>query len=138
MGGQSLPGASISRISARGWLEHRSRISSYPGTIRPAWMCAGIWDALAQNRIEEARARAALAVAAFDQQSCDRGNWLLAAEMTLEQPPPYASFASHAPPDAWEIQHTRLVDDRWAELFLAKLKDLAEYQEKKMKLGGGG
>ena len=42
-GGSNLPGAQITRISARGWLEHRSRISSYPGTIRPAWLCAGIW-----------------------------------------------------------------------------------------------
>ena len=68
-GGSNLPGAQITRISARGWLEHRSRISSYPGTIRPAWLCAGIWDALMQGCHEEARARAALATACFDQRS---------------------------------------------------------------------
>ena len=134
MGGQCLPGAQISRISARGWLEHRSRISSFPGTIRPAWLCAGIWDALMMGRVEEARARAALATACFDQQSCDRGGWLLAAELTLEPPPPYASFSSHTAPDPWETQHTRLVDDRWSELFLSKLKEIAEYQEKRSKL----
>lgn len=134
MGGQSLPGAQIARISARGWLEHRSRISSYPGTIRPAWLCAGIWDCLMAGRQEEARARAALATACFDQQSCNRGGWLLSQELTLEPPPPYASFANHAAPEMWEVQHTRLIDDRWSELFLSKLKELAEYQEKKLKL----
>ena len=137
-GGSNLPGAQITRISARGWLEHRSRISSYPGTIRPAWLCAGIWDALMQGRHEEARARAAIATACFDQQSCDRGAWLLANELTLEPPPPYASFNSHTAPEQWEVQHTRLIDDRWCELFMAKLKELAEYQEKKGKLTAAG
>ena len=134
MGGQRLPGAMITQISARGWLEHRSRISSYPGTIRPAWLCAGIWDCLMRGAVDEARARAALATACFDQQACDRGGWLLASEMTLEPPPPYASFAQHSPPEQWEVQHTRLMDERWSELFLSRLKDLAEYQEKKLKL----
>ena len=126
MGGQRLPGAQISQISARGWLEHRSRISSDPGTIRPAWLCAGIWDALMAGRHEEARARAALATACFDQQACDRGGWLLSSELTLEPPPPYASFAQHSAPDVWEVQHSRLIDDRWMELFLSRLKDMAE------------
>ena len=137
-GGASLPGAQITRISARGWLEHRSRISSYPGTIRPAWLVAGIWDCLMQGRHEEARARAAIATACFDQQSCDRGAWLLANELTLEPPPPYASFNNHTAPEQWEVQHTRLIDDRWCELFMAKLKELAEYQEKKGKLTAAG
>ena len=34
--------------------------------------------------------------------------------------------------------HTQLLDPRWVELFLAKLKDLAGYQDKKAKLGGKG
>ena len=59
---------------------------------------------------------------------------MLAAELTLEPPPPYASFSSHTAPDPWETQHTRLVDDRWSELFLSKLKEIAEYQEKRSKL----
>ena len=137
MGGQRLPGAQIAQISARGWLEHRSRISSYPGTIRPAWLCAGIWDALMAGRYEEARARAAIATACFDQQACNRGGWLLSSELTLEPPPPYASFAQHSAPDVWEVQHSRLIDDRWMELFLSRLKDMAEYQEKKSKLTAG-
>ena len=132
----TAPGMTVSQISARGWVEHRSRIQNYVGSVRPAWCLAGIWDCLRNNRIEEARARAALGVAMIDQMACDRGGWLLASETTLEPPPPYASFSLHAAPDAWELQHTRLLDGRWVELFLAKLKDLAEYQEKKSKLTG--
>ena len=30
-----------------------------------------------------------------------------------------------------------LIDDRWMELFLSRLKDMAEYQEKKSKLTAG-
>lgn len=134
----SAAGVQVSQISARGWLEHRSRIQGYPSSIRPAWILAGVWDALRGNRIEEARARAALGVAMMDQQSCDRGQWLLAAEASLESPPPYSSFNMHSPPENWELQHSRLLDPRWVELFLAKLRDMAEYQEKRAKLGGRG
>ena len=135
-GGQRLPGAQISRISARGWLEHRSRIGGFASSVRPAWLFGGIWDALMCNRVDEARARAALAVACYDQMACDRGGWLMPSEWTLEPPPPMASFNSHHAPDQWEAQTTRLVDERWMELIMAKLKDLSDYQDKKAKLSG--
>jgi hypothetical protein len=81
-----------------------------------------------------------LALAQIDQQSCDRGNWLLAAELSLEPAPPAHSFQSHVPPESWETPHTKLIDPRWFELMLSKLKDFADYQEKKLKLSspGGG
>lgn len=94
----------------------------------------GIWDCLRQGRHDEARARAALGVAMLDQQSCDQGGWLLASELSLEPPPPYSSFSTHTTPSPWEVPHTRLIDGRWYELILSRLRDLAEYQEKKMKL----
>ena len=72
----------------------------------------------------------------LDQQACDRGAWLLAAEASLEAPPPYSSFSQHSAPETWELQHSRLLDPRWVELFMAKLKDLADYQEKRATLGG--
>ena len=128
------PGLQSSTVSARGWVEYRSRISAYPSSIRAAWAIAGIWDCLRQNKYEEARARAGLAVAQIDQQSCDRGNWLLAAELALEPAPPAHSFQNHVPPESWEIPHSKLIDPRWIELMLAKLKDWADYQEKKQKL----
>ena len=106
--------------------------------MRPAWLIAGVWDCLRHGKVGEARARAALAVAVMDQHGCDRGSWLLASEVTLEIPPPFSAFSQHTPPEPWELQHSQLLDPRWVELFLAKLKDLAEYQEKKSKLGGKG
>jgi hypothetical protein len=132
----TTPGLHISQVSVRGWLEHRSRLQNFPSSVRPAWILGGIWDALRGGRVEEARARAALGVAMLDQQACDRGAWLLAAEASLEAPPPYSSFSQHSAPETWELQHSRLLDPRWVELFMAKLKDLADYQEKRAKLGG--
>ena len=109
----STPGMNVSQISVRGWIEHRSRIQNYPSSVRPAWILGGVWDCLRNGRAEEARARAALGVAMLDQQSCDRGAWLLAAEASLEAPPPYSSFNSHTAPEASELQHSRLLDPRW-------------------------
>ena len=74
----------VNTITARGWLEHRSRIQAFPSAIRPAWMIAGIWDSLRQNKPEEARARAGLSLAMLDQQGCDAGGWLIASELALE------------------------------------------------------
>lgn len=130
----NLPGLSNSSVSARGWMEHRSRIQAYPAAIRSGWAIAGIWDSLRGGRHEEARARAGLALAALDQQSCDRGSFLLAAEVSLESPPPYSSFQSHSAPEPFELPHSKLLDPRWVELMMSRLRDLSEYQEKKMKL----
>ena len=33
-----------------------------------------------------------------------------------------------------EPPHTKLIDERWLELFLAKLRDIHDYQDKKSKL----
>ena len=124
-------------VTARGWLEHRSRIQNYQTTVRFAWMLGGIWDCLRQGRVDEARARAALGVAAADQTAHDRGSWLLASKVLLEHAPPFAVFGHHALPEGWEAQHSRLLDPRWVELYMHKLKDFAEFQEKKFRLGKG-
>ena len=57
------PGQTAHTISARGWIEHRSRIQLYPSTVRAAWCLGGAWDCLRANRVDEARARIALSVA---------------------------------------------------------------------------
>jgi hypothetical protein len=132
--GSSMPGVSQMPTSARGWLEHRSKIGGYVGAIRPAWIMAGAWDDLRLGFPDRARARLALGVAAYDQQAYDKGSWLLAAEMSLEAPPPYGSFNAHQPPEPWENPHTRLIDGRWFDVLISKLKNLADYQEKKAKL----
>ena len=130
------PGLTSGSASARGWVEFRSRIQSYPSSVRTSWTLAGIWDSLRAGRVDEARARAALGVAQIDQQSYDAGGWLMAQELSLEQPPPYTSYATHTMPSTWESHHTRLADSRWIELMMAKLRDVSDYQEKKAKLVG--
>ncbi|CAK9095183.1 unnamed protein product, partial [Durusdinium trenchii] len=131
---EALPGVSATQISARGWLEHRSRVQNYQTSVRFGWTLAGIWDCLRLGRYEEARARAGLGVAMIDQHACDKGSFLVASELTLEEPPPFASFSRHSPPEIWETQHTRLIDGRWVDLILNKLRDLADYHDKRNKL----
>lgn len=130
----SAPGTATSNISARGWVEHRSRIQPYANSIRSSWILSGIWDSLMAGRVAEARARTALGLAMIDQQSIDAGSWLVAGEISLEPAPPQHAFQNHAPPGPWEAQHTRLIDDRFYDLIIAKLRDLADFQEKRSKL----
>lgn len=131
------PGATASSVTARGWLEHRSKIQNFQVPVRAAWCLAGIWDALRQDRVDEARARAALGVASLDQLGIDKGSWLVASEVVLEDAPPFSSFAAHRPLESWESPHTKLIDERWLDLFLAKLRDIHDFQDKKQKLTSG-
>eukprot|EP00438_Fugacium_kawagutii_P028400 Skav205713 [mRNA] locus=scaffold608:44665:46853:- [translate_table: standard] len=130
-----MPGTAHRPTSARAWLEHRSKVGNFAGAIRPAWMLAGALDDLRSGAIDRARARLCLGLAAYDQQSYDRGSWLLAAEMSLEHPPPYGAFAGRLPPDVWEQPHTRLVDPRWFDVMVSRVRNLADYHDKKSKLG---
>lgn len=132
----SLPGISQSNMTARGWLEHRSCIQQFPASIRSGWAIAGILDCLRGGRVEEARARACLALAQLDQQAIDRGNFLLASELSLESAPPYSAFSGHSLPETWEAPHSKLVDPRWMDLFMHRLREVADFQEKKLKLSG--
>ena len=70
--------------------EHRSHLQSF-AAIRQAWTLGGIIDALNNNSPEEAKAIALLALAALDQSAVDAGNWLLAAEFSLENAPPFGA-----------------------------------------------
>ena len=130
-----LPNIGTSGLTARAWVEHRSRIQPYARTVRWVWAVAGILDCLRDSRVEEARARAAIMIAQAEQESIDRGNYLLAQEMSLEPPAPLASFQQHQLPDATELQFTRLVDPRWIDAFTSKLKDMDDYIERRKKLG---
>lgn len=134
--GSPRPGISQSNMTARGWLEHRSCIQQFPASIRSGWAIAGILDCLRGGRVEEARARACLALAQLDQQAIDRGNFLLASELSLESALPYSAFSGHSLPETWEAPHSKLVDPRWMDLFMHRLREVADFQEKKLKLSG--
>ena len=135
---RSAPGSSQQQTSARAWLEHRSRVGNFPTTIRYAWCIAGIWDCLRTGAYKEARARAAVAIAACDQTSLDAGSWLLSQEVLLEQSPPMQAFQSRRPIDQWEQTGTKLLDDRMMEVLLWKVKNKDNYLEARRRLSGRG
>ncbi|CAE7616851.1 unnamed protein product, partial [Symbiodinium sp. KB8] len=108
------------------------------GTIRFLWAAAGAADALREGRAEECYARLLLLIAQGDQMSIDRGSWLLAAEASLEDAPPFAAFNNHTLPSPTEPPFTKLLDVRWIELFLSRLRDIETYQEQRRKLGSVG
>lgn len=66
--------------------------------------------------------------------SIDRGSWVVAAEMSLEDGPPTSSFQNHALPSETELPFTKLVDGRWMDIFLSRLSDIDSLNEKKKKL----
>lgn len=131
-----LPGASPVQVSARAWLELRSRIQGYVTPVKMLWSVAGALDALRAGNPEECRARLNLLLAAGDQMSIDRGSWIVAGEILLEEPPPMSVFQSHLLPSESEAPYTRLIDARWFEIFLQKLQDYDTLTEKKRKLSG--
>ena len=130
-----LPGSTAIPVSARAWLELRSRVQNYATPVRLLWGIAGVHDALRAGLHAEARARCALLLAQGDQLSIDRGSWIIAGELSLEEPPPAAAFAAHTLPGDTEAPYSRLIDGRWFDLFLQKLNDYDNLAEKKRKLG---
>ena len=129
------PNSGVPTVTARGWLEHRSRVQAFPRTVRWTWGVAGVLDCLINNRPGEARARAALMLAQADQEAIDHGGWILAGEFALEPAAPISSFVTHSIPDPLELQYSRLIDARWVEAFVGKLKEADDYLERRKKLG---
>ena len=128
------PGMPMPSLSARAWLENRSRLTNYQASVRSAWGVGGILDCLIQGREKEARARACLMLVQADQVALDKGAWTLASEISLEQQPPFHSFAAHSHADVSEQPLSRLLEPRWAEIFLHHLQDTENYLEKRRKL----
>ena len=135
---RTQPGTASVLTTSRAWVEHRSRLGPYPSTIRAAWLIGGIHDALKNQDVEQARARCCLALAAIDQAAMDAGSWTLAQEFLLELPPPYSSFAQRRSLDPAEQQSTRLVDDRFLEVMMWRLKDRDSFHESKKRLSHAG
>eukprot|EP00438_Fugacium_kawagutii_P001255 Skav223451 [mRNA] locus=scaffold350:925896:940241:- [translate_table: standard] len=131
---QQAPGSDPVQVSARGWLEMRSRVQGFATPVRFLWGIAAVLDCLRSNQIEEARARCGLLLAQGDQLSIDRGSWVIAGEIALEDSPPMAAFNQHTLPSELESPYTRLIGSRWFDLFLQKLNDYDSLSEKKKKL----
>ena len=73
----------------------------------------------------------------LDQAAADRGSWVLASALSLEQGPPFAALSHHLPPSVGdgEVPFSRLLDPRWAEVALCHLKDTEEYVNRRGKVG---
>ena len=132
---RSAPGASERTTSTRAWLEHRSKLLHYPSTIRAAWIIGGIHDSLRLGNIAEARARCTLAIAAIDQSSLDSGSWMLSQEFLLEEAAPFSSFVGRKAPELSEQATTKLIDERFLEVMVWRLKDRDTYIESRRRLG---
>ena len=133
------PGMSeLTSFSARGWLEHRSRVGPYKAAAHSAWGVAGILDSLRAGKTAAARARACLLLLQIDQSSVDRGNWALATELSLELPPPFSSLSQHQPPGEGELPYSRLLDPRWCELAVSHLREQEDYLSKRKGLNKKG
>ena len=132
----STPGVGSPAVtSARGWLEHRSRVQAYPTVVHLSWAIAGALDCLRAGQPEQARARLNIALLQADQMSVDRGSWLLAQELSLELPPPMGAFKRHdTPASSTDPVYSRLLDPRWAEIALSRLRDEADFLDKRQKL----
>lgn len=126
-----LPGAQAVPVSARAWLELRSKVQQYQTPVRLLWGVAGILDCLRNNDVDAARARCGLLLRQGDQLSIDKGLWTVAAELSLEDSPPFSSFATHTLPTETEAPHTKLVDGRWMDLILHRLSSYDLLTEKK-------
>lgn len=135
---EAAPGQGTPQTTFRGWLEHRSKIPNIPSTVRMCWGICGALDSLKQGRSSEAQARLALLLAQMDQLAVDRGQWVLAAEGSLEDPPPFSSFTRHSPPDYLEPQHTKLWPAVWAEAMMFRVRELDDFVEKRSRLGRRG
>ena len=131
---RSAPGSNLGATSSRAWVEHRSKVLNYPSSVRAIWALAAIHDCLKVGAVQEARARAAVSLAAWDQCSLDSGSWLMSQEVLLEGPPPYAAFQAKRLPDPSEQAASRLIDERWLAVLQWKLKDQDSYLETKKRL----
>ena len=123
------PGLQPTGLNARAWVEFRSKIGAYRSTAHSAWSMAGVLDSLIAGNVAKARCIAGLHLLQIDQASIDHGNWSFAAELSLEQLPPFAALSQHVAPS---IQHgeqpfSRLLDSRWSEVMLGFLKDQDDF-----------
>lgn len=131
------PGVSSPSFTVRSWIEHRSHIGSWKSIAHSAWGVGGILDSLRSGNIPAARARCCLLLLQLDQCAVDKGQWRLAAELSLEAPPPFATLGQHQSPNVLdgELPYSRLLDTRWSDLAIAHIRETDDYLLKRGQLG---
>eukprot|EP00434_Breviolum_minutum_P030991 symbB.v1.2.027409.t1/scaffold2802.1/size122644/5 len=83
-----------------------------------------IYEVIEQNMAEDLQCLTQLPGA-------QAGLWTVAAELSLEDSPPFSSFPTHALATETEAPHTKLVDGRWMDLILHRLSSYDLLTEKK-------
>ena len=136
-GATVTPGQPTPALSSRAWVEHRSRIGGFKTSAHSSWNMAGALDCLFKGDVPGCRASLNLGLLQLDQMAIDRGNWVLASDLALEPPPPFAALAQHVLPDParGDLPFSRLLDPRWAESSVAHLQDTDTYLTKRKNLG---
>ena len=116
------------------WLEHRSRITGeYKSNVNWAWLAGHVARCLIEKKPEEALTRALLMMAAADTIALDEGSWLAAYELQFTPEPPYQSFENHRPATSKTL-HSGLIDPRWNEVIINRLKDVDETVKRRQQL----
>ena len=88
-----------------------SRVGAHPTVVHTSWAIAGALDCL-QN-----------------------GKLLVLAELGLEVPPPMGAFRNrHLSAAVTDPVYSRLLDPRWAEVAMSRLRDESDFMEKRTKL----
>lgn len=131
------PGQPAPTLCSRAWIEHRSRIGHWKTSAHCAWTVGGALDKLIKGDVAGCRARLGLLLLMLDQTACDRGNWSLSSELSLESRPPMAVLSQHVPPAVadGEQPFSRLLDPRWAEVAMSHIRETEDFVTKRMKLG---
>ena len=131
------PNMKVPPMSSRAWVEHRSRIGSYRTLAHSAWGVSGALDSLGRGDIAGCRARLNILLMQLDQSAADKGNWHLAAELSLESPPPMSVLEQHRPPNTLEGESpfSKLLDARWAEVSLTHLREQEDFLTRRKNLG---
>ena len=95
---------------------------------------SGARYALAESRTAEALARLGLLIMAGERPAIDSGFWVLAQELLWEKDPHYHSSLDHRAWDPPRAATSRLCDPRWAEVAMARLKEVEERNERRHRL----
>ncbi len=124
-----MPGSTPVQVTARAWLELRSKVQGFQAPVRLLWGVAGALDAIRAGRVEEARARCGLILA---QRSVGYRQGLMGGGVGAGTRGP----TTHGPLQWSRVaKRVKLIDSRWLELFISRLSDIDSLAEKK-KLGG--
>lgn len=128
-----------SRPTMRGYVEHRSRFSSYHlPSMLTAWAVAGALDALRNGHNAPALARLDVLTVSLKQIAIDQGSLLMAQELLWEPEPPTIAYSASSAETSWRKPCSGLCAPAWEEVAFARLRDLDDWALRKQRLTSMG